>query len=79
MFSELESSKDHISRVIGENIRQLRENAQISRRDLARLMGISYQQLYKYERGQNRISAEMIVYLKFCLKTNYNEFFKGLF
>lgn len=79
MISNLENSDADISKIIGGNITELREAARLSRRDLARMMGVSYQQLYKYERGQNRISGVNMVYLKFYLNADYNEFFKGLF
>jgi len=79
MISNLESTETHILETIGRNISDLRHSARLSRTQLAELLGISYQQLYKYERGQNRISAEYIVYLKFYLNAGYDEFFKGLF
>ncbi len=79
MISNLENADAYINKAIGENIAALRARAGVSRRELAHLMGISYQQLYKYERGQNKISAEYIVRLKFHLDADYNEFFAELF
>ncbi|PZP53483.1 MAG: hypothetical protein DI586_11000 [Micavibrio aeruginosavorus] len=79
MISNLENLDECFAKVVGHNIRRLRENARLSRHDLARILSISYQQLYKYERGQNRISAVNLVYLKFHLDADYNEFFKDLF
>lgn len=79
MISNLANSDTHISKTIGNNIRVLRETSRLSRRQLSLMMGISYQQLYKYELGYNRISAVNLVYLKFYLNADYNDFFKGLF
>lgn len=79
MISNLENSETVLSEVIGDNIKKLRLASRLSRQDLAHQMGISYQQLYKYEQGQNRISAVNIVYLKYLLNADYHEFFEGLF
>ena len=42
---------------IGERIREARIAAGLSQEDLAHMLGISYQQIQKYERGHNRISG----------------------
>lgn len=80
MISKKENTGVVVAKIIGGNIERLRINARLSRRDLAGLIGVTYQQLYKYETGQNIVSSEMIVYLKFCLSADsYNEFFRDLF
>lgn len=80
MISKIENIEAVISKTIGRNIQRLREDERLSRMQLSKMLGVSYQQLYKYERGQNKVSAELIVYLKFYLSVNdYNEFYKGLF
>ena len=79
MFSNTESAKKHIRREIGRNIQVLREKASLTRKELASIMGVTYQQIYKYETGENTIRAEEIVYLKFYLNADYNEFFVNLF
>jgi len=42
---------------VGERLRKRREALEISQDELAQGLGITYQQLQKYERGDNRISA----------------------
>jgi transcriptional regulator with XRE-family HTH domain len=42
---------------IGFRIRQARQLRGLSQTDVAELLGISFQQLQKYEQGRNRISA----------------------
>ena len=42
---------------IGQNIRQWRKQRGLSQSDLGEILGISYQQVQKYECGVNRISA----------------------
>lgn len=46
---------------IGFRIRRIRQNKHISQEKVAEKCGISYQQLQKYERGRNRISARRLM------------------
>lgn len=46
--------------VLGKKIRESRKERNISLNKLASAMGVSYQQLQKYETGANRISAERL-------------------
>lgn len=49
-----------IDPIVGGRLRLAREAAGISRRDLAATLGISTQQLYKYEHGTNRLSVSFL-------------------
>ena len=49
-----------VDRVVGENVRQLRRERNLTLAELAYSLGISHQQLQKYETGTNRLSAGMI-------------------
>jgi transcriptional regulator with XRE-family HTH domain len=44
-------------RYIGERIREARIAGKISQEDLADMIGISYQQVQKYETGKNRVNG----------------------
>lgn len=46
-----------IDSVIGQNIRSIRADKGLSQTELAQEIGVSFQQLQKYESGTNRISA----------------------
>lgn len=46
--------------VVGANVRRLRVEADLTLTDLCAALGISHQQLQKYETGANRISAGML-------------------
>ncbi len=46
---------------VGQKIRSRRKTMGLSQAALADAIGISYQQLQKYERGVNRVSAPMLV------------------
>lgn len=46
--------------VVGANVRQLRAAGGLTLSELAKALGISHQQLQKYETGANRVSAGML-------------------
>ena len=48
---------DSIDKHVGERVRELRTRQGLSQSDLAEMAGITYQQIHKYERGINRLSA----------------------
>ena len=58
---------DEIDRNIGRNIRFQRLRRELSQAQLAARLGISYQQLQKYERGINRISASRLLLISQAL------------
>lgn len=47
---------DH-DRIIGERIRKCRKHISISQTELGQAIGVSFQQVQKYENGQNRVPA----------------------
>jgi transcriptional regulator with XRE-family HTH domain len=55
------NSPDPIDIAVGLRIRTLRKQRKLSQEQLARSMNITFQQVQKYERGTNRISASMMV------------------
>jgi transcriptional regulator with XRE-family HTH domain len=48
---------------LGARIRRFREQAGLSQTELGDKLGVSYQQIQKYERGANRVSVETLVRL----------------
>ncbi|MDX1006773.1 helix-turn-helix domain-containing protein [Sinorhizobium medicae] len=64
--------------VIGSNIRRVRELAGVSRRGLAKAVGVSWSQLKKCEDGQRRISAGSIVAVARALNCDLDEFWKDI-
>ncbi len=52
---------DPIDVAVGARIRIRRQELRMSQETLARHLGVSFQQVQKYERGSNRISASMLV------------------
>ncbi len=52
---------DPVDVEVGITIRRLRKERGVSQEGLGKALGITFQQIQKYERGTNRISASMIV------------------
>jgi len=52
---------DPIDVAVGARIRLRRRDIKVSQSTLADALGVSFQQVQKYERGFNRISASMLV------------------
>ena len=52
---------DPIDVAVGARLRIRRQDRRMSQATLAEYLGITFQQVQKYERGANRISASMLV------------------
>jgi transcriptional regulator with XRE-family HTH domain len=63
--------------VVGANVRQLRADAGLTLSELAEALGISHQQLQKYEIGANRISAGMLYELARFFVISVDQLFEG--
>ena len=60
---------------IGNKIRARRKLLKFSPQQFASILGISYQQLYKYENGQNRVSAVQLAKIARVLNLPVTYFF----
>jgi len=56
-----EESLDPINVKLGERIRAMRKLRLMTQSDLAGQLGITFQQVQKYERGKNRLSVAMLL------------------
>lgn len=65
-------------RFLGSRIRQLRLEAGLSQAALAERCGVAYQQLAKYERGENGVSAARLFLLAEALCASPATLFDGL-
>ena len=65
-------------RVIGDNIRKLRlDKTSLSQAQLGQKVGVTFQQIQKYERGANRISMSRGVELCEALGCSYGDLLEG--
>lgn len=63
---------------VGERIRRRRTQLGLTQHQLAQALGISYQQVQKYETGANRISAGRLFEMALHLQISIAFFFEGL-
>ena len=67
-----------IDTYIGQRMRFLRELSGQTQSELAAKLGISSQQMQKYETGKCRIRAERLWHISRILETNINFFFENI-
>jgi len=63
---------------IGNNLRLLRLSAGLAQAVIAEQLGVTYQQVQKYESGESRVSASMLHDLSVLYNVSYESFFDGL-
>ena len=63
---------------VGQRIRTRRLLLGMSQEKFAALMGVSFQQIQKYEKGNNRIGASRLWDISKLLKTDLNFFFEDM-
>jgi transcriptional regulator with XRE-family HTH domain len=71
-------SANPIDRYVGARIRSRRHMLDMSQEALAERLGISFQQVQKYERGANRVSASRLDQLRRVLQVSVSFFFEGV-
>lgn len=63
---------------IGQRLRELRSACGFSQSELAEKTGVSFQQIQKYEKGINRISADRLYDIAKILNVKIADFFEHL-
>jgi len=63
---------------VGKKLKQARTLRRLSQTDVARKLGLSFQQIQKYEIGSNRIAASRLFELSQVLEVPTSFFFEGL-
>ncbi len=69
---------EQIDTAIGQKIHELRISLGLSRQQLASKIGVTHQQLQKYEKGTNRISAGRLVAIAQALGKSVAYFFENV-
>jgi len=72
------SRTQDIDRYVGARIRERRIMLGLTQQQLADLIGVTYQQAHKYERGINRVSAGRLFEVAHVLSVPVSYFFDGL-
>jgi transcriptional regulator with XRE-family HTH domain len=63
---------------VGMNIRIHRIHAKISQTDLGQKLGVTFQQIQKYEKGTNRVGAGRLQMIANVLNVPVSTFFEGI-
>ncbi|MEO8113985.1 MAG: helix-turn-helix transcriptional regulator [Phenylobacterium sp.] len=67
-----------VDRHVGLRIRMRRKELGLSQERLAQALGLTFQQIQKYERAANRVSASKLWAVARALKTQVSYFYEGL-
>jgi transcriptional regulator with XRE-family HTH domain len=76
--TELDHSPNPVDVHVGLQVRLRRKELKISQEKLAETLGLTFQQVQKYERGANRISASKLYEIARTLRVSIGWFFEGL-
>lgn len=68
---------DPIDVIVGANMRSIRLQRGLSQQELGRALGITFQQIQKYEKGTNRLSASRMVHMAGVLGVRPEAFLQG--
>ena len=68
----------HVDQHVGRQIRELRRRLHVSQEKLAETLGLTFQQVQKYEKGSNRVSASKLFEVAGALGVDVDYFFRGL-
>jgi len=69
---------DHIDKHVGQKLRSRRTLMSLSQEKLAESIGVTFQQVQKYERGTNRVSASRLYSFSKILDVSIDYFYSGL-
>ncbi len=73
-----ERSANAVDRRIGQKVRARRLEITMSQERLAELLGVTFQQVQKYEKGVNRIAASRLFDIARALDVPVAQFFEGI-
>ncbi len=77
-FTVLEKTPAAVDVHVGARVRMRRRFLGLTQQTLAEALGLTFQQVQKYERGANRVSASKLYEIAFALNTSVSYFFDGL-
>ena len=74
----MELTDDEITNIIGRNVYERRRLAGLSQQAVGEALGVTFQQVQKYERGFNRISPASLFRLAALFNCQLLDFFAGI-
>tara|TARA_R110002051_G_scaffold110786_2_gene183465 strand:- start:27 stop:290 length:264 start_codon:yes stop_codon:yes gene_type:complete len=66
----MKDSKNEYNFKIGQHLKRIRKQSKLTQKDVADVIGVSFQQEQKFENGSNRIFAHQL--FQICDKFNWN-------
>jgi transcriptional regulator with XRE-family HTH domain len=75
--SEDDGGPDPVDTHVGARLRMLRKLKNFSQEKLAQALGLTFQQVQKYERADNRIGASRLYHIAEALGVQVSYFFEG--
>ena len=67
-----------VDKMVGRNVRLYRMTAKLSQDELGRKIGVTFQQVQKYEKGTNRIGASRLNRISEALEVPIPALFEGV-
>ena len=77
MTKKTKGTPDEVDKYVGQRLRVRRSLLGMSQEKLANAIGLTFQQIQKYERGLNRISAGMLFKFSRILEIPFDYFATG--
>ena len=78
-LAPLDEEQERIyNKVIGQNLRAIRMHRLLTQRDIASFLGVSFQQIQKYESGVNRLTLGRAIHLAGRLGVELYAFIDGV-
>jgi transcriptional regulator with XRE-family HTH domain len=78
VFPSAPEGPDPVDAHIGQRIKSRRVMLGLSQEKLGEILGLTFQQIQKYERGTNRVSASRLHHISQALDTNTGFFYEDL-
>ena len=75
-FQKIDAAENELTKQIASKIRFLRSLTAISQVELAKILGISFQQVQKYEKGSTKITAAKLCMIASIFNVDLSFFFK---
>jgi len=72
-----EKKNNPVDSLVGGRIRLLRKQRKMSQSDLGQALGVTFQQIQKYENGKNRVGASRLHQVAIALNVPIAELFDG--
>jgi len=77
-ISDLDDGADPLDIALGQHIRARRRDLHLSQQSLAARVGLTFQQVQKYEKGVNRVSFSRLVAISRALECSVGDLIKGI-